>query len=241
MSAPLLLIPLAIEWVILVTTLAPTAFIGRFTTKPRLGILVWFASFLTAGASVLIAVAVALWAYTDTVSALIRNDFGSTNWLIALMVSFAPWIALALGGVSLALVNLKLEPISKAAKELKPLLELSKTPLFQFMGTPVSTVDLPFAYALATKREIVISRSVVERLSNDQLDAVLWHELCHVRENHFAIKRLARFILALSPFLAASQALVSEIERLVEIAADNFALRRVSKPSLELARKIFTS
>ena len=241
MNAPLLLIPLAIEWVILVTTIAPLLLVGRFRSRPRIGILVWFTTFLTAGASVLIAVFVALWAYTDTVSALSRDEIGSGRWVIALLVSFAPWIALAVGGISLALVNQKLEPLVKASKEVKPLLDLSKSPFEDFMGVPVSTVDLPFAYALATSKEILISRFAVDHLSKDELAAVLWHELCHVREKHFALKRLARLILALSPILAASRALVQEIEILVEIAADNFALKRVSSPTLTLARSLFTS
>lgn len=239
MNAPLLFIPLAIEWVILVTTLAPLVLVGKFTSRPRIGIVVWFTTFLTAGVSVLIAVFLALWAYTDTVSALSRDEIGSGRWMIALLVSFAPWIALAVGGISLALVNQKLEPLVKASKEVKPLLDLSKSPFEEFMGVPVSTVDLPFAYALATSSEIIISRFAVDHLSQEELDAVLWHELCHVREKHFAIKRLARFILALSPILAASRALVQEIEILAELAADNFALRYSNRQTLSQARNFF--
>ena len=239
MNAPMLLIPLAIEWVILVTTLAPLVLVGRFTARPRIGILVWFTALLTAGASVLIALVVALWAYTDTVSALSRDEFGSDPWIISLVVSFAPWTALAVGGISLALVNQKLEPLVKASKEVKPLIDLSKSPLMQFMGVPVSTVDVPFAYALATGKEILISRFALDHLSPQELDAVLWHELFHVRERHFAVKRIARFILALSPILAASRALVQEVEKLIEIAADNFALRYCNSQTLQLARSYF--
>jgi Zn-dependent protease with chaperone function len=240
MNAPLLLIPIAIEWVILVTTLAPLVLVGRFRSTPRVGIVVWFTTFLTAGASVLIAFVVALWAYTNTVSALSRDEFGGIQWMITLAVSFAPWIALAVGGISLALVNQKLEPLVKTAKEVKPLLDLSKAPLMHFMGVPVSTVDVPFAYALATGKEILISRFAVDGLSQEEMDAVLWHELCHVREKHFALKRLSRYILALSPRLAASRALVSEIETLIEFVADNFALRHTNRQTLGQARKIFS-
>ncbi|MEY3677739.1 MAG: hypothetical protein RL351_966 [Actinomycetota bacterium] len=240
MNAPLLLIPLAIEWVILVTTLAPLVLVGRFTSRPRIGIAVWFTTFLTTGASVFIAVVVALWAYTDTVTALSRKPFGGEDWFVVLVVSFAPWLALAVGGVSLALINQRIEPLVETAKQVKPLLNLSKTLLKNFYGVPVSTVDLPFAYALATNREILISKFAVDHLSDDELDAVLWHEVCHVNEKHFAMKQLARLIREVSPALTASRALVSEVERLVEIAADKYALKKVTAPTLKLARKLFT-
>lgn len=240
MNAPLLIIPLAIEWVILVTTLAPLVLAARFTARPRLGIFTWFATFLSAGAAVLLAVTVAIWAYTDTVAALSQDAFGGSKWLIALAVSFAPWIVLALGGISLALINQKLEPLVKVAKDVSPLLDLGKTPLMHFEGMPVSTIEVPFAYALATRREILLSRFAIEHLSERELESVLWHELGHVRQNHFDLKRLARFVLALSPRLAASQVLVTEIDKLVERAADNFALKHTNAATLASARKLFS-
>ncbi|MEY4060481.1 MAG: hypothetical protein RIQ31_143, partial [Actinomycetota bacterium] len=56
---------------------------------------------------------------------------------------------------------------------------------------------------------------------------------------HFALKRLARFVRLLSPGLAASTALVSEVERLCEIAADCFALEHKEAPALLGARAAF--
>ena len=234
-----MLIPLALEWVILVTTLAPLLLVGKFTSSPRLGITIWFLAFLTSGVAIVLALIVSVWAYAETVTALNKNEFGGQVWLASLAVSFAPWLALAAGGVSLAIVNQKLEPIVVAAKEVEPLLHHSKTPLLNFMGVPVSTVELPFAYALATNREILISKFAVDHLSRNELEAVLWHEVCHVKEKHFAMKRLARLIRELSPALTASRALVGEVERLVEIAADKHALEKVSAPTLTMARKLF--
>jgi Zn-dependent protease with chaperone function len=149
-------------------------------------------------------------------------------------------LALAIGGITLALINIKLEPMFESAREIVPLLDLGKQPLMNFMGTPIAVVQLPFAYALATNREILISQFAVDHLSKDELDAVLWHELGHVRYKHFALKRLARLIAALSWRLAASRAMVSEVERLCETAADKYALKKVTAPTLRLARKLFT-
>lgn len=239
MNAPLLVIPLAIEWIILVTTLAPLLLPKRFDARPQLGIAVWFTTFLSAGLASLLAIAIAIWAYSDTLIALNSNAIGDEKWYLALIVSFAPWLALAIGGITLALINIKLEPMFEAAREIVPLLDLGKQPLLNFMGTPVSVVQLPFAYALATNREIIISQFAVDHLSKDELDAVLWHELGHVKSKHFALKKLARLIGTLSSRLAASRLIVAEAERLCEISADNYALKKVTAPTLRLARKLF--
>jgi Zn-dependent protease with chaperone function len=238
-NAPLLVVPLAIEWIILVTTLAPLLLPKRFDARPQLGIAVWFTTFLSAGLASLLAVGIAIWAYSDTLIALNSNAIGDEKWYLALIVSFAPWLALAIGGITLALINIKLEPMFEAAREIVPLLDLGKQPLLNFMGTPVSVVQLPFAYALATNREIIISQFAVDHLSKDELDAVLWHELGHLKSKHFALKKLARLIGALSSRLAASRSMVAEVQRLCEISADNYALKKVTAPTLRLARKLF--
>jgi Zn-dependent protease with chaperone function len=238
-NAPLLVIPLAIEWLIVVTTIAPIFLPNKFRNHPQLGIAVWLAAFLSAGIATITVLVISVWAYLDTWTALNNDELGSQSWYSALLFSFAPWVALAVGGISLALINTRIEPLVATAKEIAPLLDLTKKPLMNFMGTKVSTVELPFAYALAGNRGILISSFAKDHLSQNELDAVLWHELGHVKMKHFAIKRLSRFIRALSPNLAASRALVSEIELLCEISADKFALKKVNAPTLKLARSLF--
>ncbi len=239
MHAPLVVIPLAVEWEILITTLAPLVLTNKFRSLPQLGIALWFSSFLSAGIATAAAFVISIWAYFDTLAALNANELGSATWFAALIVSFAPWLALAVGGISLAVFNARLEPVVANAKEIAPLIAMTKQPLMHFMGTRVYLVELPFAFALASNRDILISSFAKDHLSQDELNAVLWHELGHVKQKHFAIKRLARFILALSQRLAASRALVSEIELLCEIAADKFALKKVNAPTLKLARSLF--
>lgn len=240
MNAPLLLIPLALEWVILVTTLAPIILVGKFEKTPSLGIAIWFVTFLSAGVAVLTSLGVLVWEYFETVSVLSGEEFGGEAWAVALVISFAPWLTLALAGISLAIINQKLEPLVTTAKSVGPLLDLSKTPFQKFEGIKVFTIDLPFAYALATKKEILISSFALATLDKRQLKAVLWHELGHVKKSHYAIKQLARTIRELTPRLAASRALVAEVERLVELAADHYALRKVDLKTLSAARQIFS-
>lgn len=240
MQAPLLVIPIAIEWVILVTTVAPVLFINRFDSKPHLGIAVWFAALLSAGIALLCAMAIAIWGYLDTISLLRHRPSDLESWLMFLAISFAPWLVLAMGGISIALINQKLEPLLQTAKEIKPMIDAGKTPLLTFMRVAVFTVELPFAYALSTNREILLSRFTVEHLSQNELEAVLWHEWFHVRRKHFLIKQIARTIREISPGLAASRALVTETERLLELAANNYAITKTDLNTLKLARKIFS-
>ncbi|MEN9955689.1 MAG: hypothetical protein RLY34_496 [Actinomycetota bacterium] len=223
----------------MVTTLAPIFLPGKFKKSPRLGLAIWFAGFLSAGVATIAAVAISIWGYFETLTALNSNSLGSASWFIALMVSFAPWIALAAGGITLALINNRIEPLVANSKEIAPLLAITKQPLMHFMGVRVYQVELPFAFALASNRDILISKFAVDHLSKDELDAVLWHELGHVKQKHFAVKRLARFIRVLSPKLAASRALLNEVELLCEVSADNFALKKVNAPTLKLARSLF--
>lgn len=239
MNAPLVVIPLAIEWVIVVTTLAPIFLTNKFRKSPQLGIAIWFATFLSAGIATIAVIALSVWAYVDTLTALNANVLGSSHWFAALIVSFAPWVALAVGGISLALINSRIEPMIANAREIAPLIAMTKQPLMHFMGTRVYQVELPFAFALASNKDILISSFAKNHLSQDELEAVLWHELGHVKLKHYAIKRLARLIRVLSPRLAASRALLNEVEVLCEISADNFALKKVNAPTLKLARSLF--
>ncbi len=239
MNAPILLIPIAIEWALLITTLAPVAFIHRFDRHPRLGLIIWFGSLLSAGIATLTALLVAAWSYFDTVAALESNEFGGTKWLAALAVSFGPWVVLLLSAISLVLVQTRLEPLVVAAREVQPAISQAKKQLMNFMDVEVFSIDLPFAYAVAGRNQILVSAQLQNQLGSDEFEAVLWHELGHIRGKHFALKRLARFVRLLSPGLAASKALVSEVERLCEIAADRFALEHKEAPALLGARAAF--
>lgn len=241
MTAPLLLIPITLEWVILVTTLAPIFLPSRrlFLKFPNLGLTVWFASFLSAGVAAVVALAVTIWSLIETWLALESNAAGSANWLAAFWVSFAPWLMLAAAGISLALINLRIEPLVVAAKQTSPLFEGALRPVQNFMGVEVLEIALPIAVAFTRNRQIVLSSLVREVLTEDQFEAVLWHELAHIRGNHNALKKLAGFVRTLSPRLAASKALVGEVNRLCEIAADNSAMRRCDEKTLLSARRIF--
>jgi Zn-dependent protease with chaperone function len=242
-TAPLLFIPIALEWVILVTTLAPIFLPSRrlFFKFPNLGLGVWFVALLSAGLSAAAAILITIWSLIETWLVLESNPAGSANWLAAFWVSFAPWLILAAAGITLAIINLRIEPLVAAAKQTQPLFDGALRPKQNFMGVEVLELALPVAIAFTRNRQIVLSSQVQVLLSNAQYEAVLWHELAHIRGKHNALKRLAGFVRTLSPRLAASKALVAEVDVLCELAADKKALRRVDAETLASARQIFAS
>ena len=241
MTAPLLLIPIALEWVVLVTTLAPVLYPGKkfMRRHPRTGLAIWFGTLLSAGIATVMALVIAIWSIYDTWVLLEANPAGSQNWFLALLVSFAPWVMLAVTGVSIALINLQIEPMVVAAKDTQPQLGLALKPVMNFMGAKVSEVQLPIALAMTSRSQILISSALREAATDEQLEAVLWHELAHLKQKHFELKALAAFVRLLSPWLAASKALVAEVHELCELAADQAALKKVSEPTLRSAHSLF--
>lgn len=236
-----LIIPIAIEWVILVTTLAPMILVGRFDPRPRLGLAVWFSALLSAGLAVALALGVALASIATTYLKLTASPVGSESWLLALAASFAPWAILAIAGISLALVNQRIAPIVASAKETAPLLAAASKFFLHFEGIEVRRLELPVLVAAAHRDSILISSTALETLDAAELEAVLWHEVGHIHGRHNQLKQLAGLVRALSPWLAASRALVVEVERLAELDADRYALRHVSQELLSATRSKFLS
>lgn len=234
-----LLIPIAIEWVILVTTLAPIVLVGRFDARPKLGLTLWFGSLLSSGLAAAIALAVAFSSIFSTYAKLLETPFGSTDWQSTLAVSFAPWLILAISGVALALINQRLEPLIIVARESKPLIDAAAKPWMTFEGHEVCTIEVPIFLAATARGRILISKIAAEALDELELQAVLWHEVGHIRGRHNALKQLASLVRLLSPWLTVSRALVPEVDRLVEIDADVYALRHVDPELLTSTRRRF--
>jgi Zn-dependent protease with chaperone function len=95
------------------------------------------------------------------------------------------------------------------------------------------------AIALNRPKKILISRGALNALSVSELEAVLWHEYAHLAARHNALKRLAKMVALLAGFIRASKVMSYEIERLCEVAADNYAMKRVDPVVLKSARAKF--
>lgn len=228
--------PLAIEMLVLITALAPQSYRGRFRSKPGLGLFAWFGTFAFGLLTALGAIAVAIWSLIELLEESVRGKV-----VVAEVLSqIGLWLALGLGGVALALVNQRTENYFAVAKQTKPQLGMTGSPMGAFEGVPLVRIGLsvPLAFAAPAKPRsgIYVSAGALEIFSKDELSATLWHEWTHIKKNHFALKAMGRFILALTPKLRASRLLQSETDELMELVADRVAIAKVGQAALESAR-----
>lgn len=238
MKPVLVLIPLALEWLIVASTVAPLLF-GSFSKRPRLGIAAWFSLFLSAGVAFALAFAISIWAIIDNFINLERHR---QNLFLTIVFSLAPWLLFAMAGIAINLINIKIEPSLAKFKELFSAPVLPARHLKKFQGVEVQTIELDayLAFSLAKPdQRILLSTHAVDHLPADQLEAVLWHELGHLRGRHARIKQLVGLVVSLAGRIRASRAMRHEVERLCELAADQFALKHVEAATLAAARGKF--
>ncbi len=238
MQPSLVLIPLALEWVVIASTVAPL-WLGLFSGKPRLGILAWLTLFASVVFASLVAIVVAIWAVVYNFVNLEQHE---QDLALTLFYSVAPWALFVMAGVAITLINQKLEPTLAGLKNLLavPLLPAKHLMLFEKVQVQVIELDVFFAIALSRpKPRILISRAALDSLNSEELKAVLWHEYGHLRQKHSAVKNLAKAVALLTGFVRASKVMSSEVSRLCEVAADQFAAKRVADDVLRQARAKF--
>jgi Zn-dependent protease with chaperone function len=236
LHAPIAIVPLAIEMLVLITALAPAIYKGRFRSKPNLGLVVWFGTFAFGMLTAISALLVTIWSLVELLEESIRGKLLMTE----ILSQIGLWLVLGLGGVALALVNQRTENYFLTAKRTSPQLGLAGSPMGSFEGVPLLKVDLPIilAFAAPTKPHvgIYVSSGALQSFTEEEMSATLWHEWSHIKMRHFAIKAIGRFVLALTPRLRASKLLQTETDELMELACDQVAVRKVSEEALLSAR-----
>ena len=241
-SKALLVIVLALEWVTLTTLLAPrlAAARQRLGRHPQAALALWFGLLLTAGLAIATALIMATYLAFRSWMQLNQQALGTTGWLAAVAASFAPWLLLALGGITLALVSRTFEPLLDSARQVRQMLDLAAIPLLTFHGVPVLQMQTPtlvaFTRGSGRGAVIVVSSGLQQALDTDEYQAVLWHEHAHARLGHGRLKSLAHAVLAVSPWLLASRALANQADWFCELAADTYAAKRVGRSVLLSAR-----
>lgn len=101
-------------------------------------------------------------------------------------------------------------------------------------GTLVLDHEIPIAYCLPsfTGSVTVLSRGLVQRLNEDELQAVLAHEKAHLEQRHdLLLLAFASWNDAL-PWLPTAKHSLAAVQELVEMLADDAALRVVAAPVL---------
>lgn len=238
--------PLAVEWVILVTATLPLAARAVTVRRATLAILALFAALISSFMAAFLALAVAcqsvylLWLDLSSNPA---TNGSVERTLLAVGASFGPWLLLAAAGITIAIVNQRLEPQLRLARELAPRLSPLFKTIGEFEGTRLVSIQnsalISFTTRVEGKSVIVVSSGAAEILNAAELKAVLWHELGHIRLGHHWLKLIAQTLVAIAPRLVAARVALDWLHDLCELAADDFAARRVSRDLLAETRALF--
>jgi Zn-dependent protease with chaperone function len=239
LQAPIIYIPLAIEWAILITAFLPRLMAGMYYNNPRFGLTLWFTylgSTILASFSALVITVWGLYEYFLT-------TWGRDSIEVELFGTLGLWILVAMTGIIISVINLKTEPLMIDAGIAKKGLIQTSRQIGEFEGYALRSLEfaqpLAFVARVDGKFSIFVSKSTFEALSEPELQAMYWHELGHIRGRHTLLNGIARTIALFTPMLKASHILVSETRALTERMADNFAKRRVSDEVLSSARAKF--
>jgi len=76
------------------------------------------------------------------------------------------------------------------------------------------------------RRRIVLSKLLIEKLTNQQLEAVILHELYHLRSHHVLWLLMSRMVSSLLFFIPLIKHLAQQLKIEYELAADAFVLEK---------------
>jgi Zn-dependent protease with chaperone function len=210
-----------------------------FYNIPKFALSLWFTYFLSSVAASAVAIVVTVWALAEYIEFL----WGSSSIELELFNHLGLWALVALGGILIALINLRTEPLVARANITRKELASASKFLGHFEGVALYEIDFPVPLAFTARIHgnagILISKSASQALSNEELVALYWHELGHIRGRHNLIQSITRLIALFTPILAASKLFAAEAEHLTEIIADNYAKKHVDSESLAAAREKF--
>ena len=234
MEFSLYLLIALIELVLLVTVAAPMFYAGRFRKTPNLGIFLWFGALVSSMIAAVLAIGIACYFVFDTYNSLQQGD----DPVLLVLISFAPWLLLGVAGILMAIANQRLAPLFEVTPELGSMEDLGARYVRDYKKARVLELEIPGYFALTRDKDIYLS-SAAHALPQRQLEAILRHEYGHIRLHHQLLKRFAYLIYQLLPWVVASRALKREIDVLCELAADNYALKKVYSKDLYSARRLF--
>jgi Zn-dependent protease with chaperone function len=139
---------------------------------------------------------------------------------------------LAFGGISLALITQRLEPLG-SLDATAPTSITGGSTLRMHRGVRVVVVEIPVVLAFSlgrsitsTDAQIVVTRQTIAQLTEAELDAVLDHEFYHLKARHQLRNGLVKLLSLLTSRLLTTRLMTRETELLFELAADRFAAKQ---------------
>lgn len=103
--------------------------------------------------------------------------------------------------------------------------------------TRVLPVDHPLAYCLPAVNQplTIVSQGLLDKLSPEQLGAVLTHEAAHLTQRHDLLRLAFQSWHKAAPWLPVTSVAVEEVTQLTEILADDVTLARHKREDLTTA------
>src|SRR6185312_877750 len=133
--------------------------------------------------------------------------------------------------------------INRQRRKHRDLLHLLSSPSHDQPGTLVLNHQAPVAYCLpgGSRSVTVLSEGLMTLLSPDELRAVLLHEETHLTQRHHLLLWAFAAWRSALPWLPTSKLAQESVSSLIEIMADDVALRSVDKPTLVTAIALVAS
>ncbi len=133
--------------------------------------------------------------------------------------------------------------IERQRRKHRDLLHLLSSPSHDQPGTLVLNHQAPVAYCLpgGSRSVTVLSEGLLALLSPDELRAVLVHEQTHLAQRHHLLLWAFAAWRSALPWLPTSRLAQESVSSLIEIMADDVALRSVDKPTLVTAIALVAS
>lgn len=208
-----------------------------FYSRPRFGVAVWLGLFCLSMLFAAIAVFLAFWSVFETWLTLDRKPLDEIDWISAGAVAFAPWIILAVGGISLALANQKLSGLfaSEAKVDLSALAGLQAA---THQGYAVIELPVDVAHVSSSSSHIIQTRGAAAKLTESELEACWQHEAHHIRARHSRLIAFVNLADRLLRHVPATRAMKNDVSTLLEIEAD----KAITNPQAGIAaiRKLAT-
>ena len=240
-AAPLVL---SLAWFLFSGCFGPVV-LNRLGPKlhPRADVMLWLGGLFSLAFSTLTALVSSAILIGASWFGLGRVTVELGNFWYVIFLSILPRVVLGLlAGLGSYLMT-RFESARKAARETNQLFESSRKPLDIFHGVAIQVLEVPLLAAalvdIDRRPTILVTRGVIDSLTESELEAVYWHEVGHAVGEHNGLNRLARFATHLIPWLPLTRDIAAAVDSGCEAWADRFALANVEPRDLASAKDKF--
>lgn len=202
---------------------------------PAFGVVIWLAAMVSAVAAFLAAVVLAGVAVVGSPGARHVIDRCLDSFCAAAIGAHGSTVQwLTVGGVLVAAIGVGAAALGTARALLharrgtRRHAETARLLGQHDRGLGALVVDVPqkLAYAVAGRpSEIVLSSAALQALTPEQLDVILAHERAHLAGRHHLVLAVARALATVAPAMRLFTTGTVELGRLVEMCADDVAVR----------------